>query len=204
MTNVQISPAQPLLDYFGLILPLTVEEKELLISKFHPHLYRKRQHALQQGDFCQHFNFVVRGCLRLYKLGDEGSIHILQFASENSWILDLASFHRKIPSKLNIEAIEDTVVLRITFADLIDIYRKSPKFNRLFRVLQENQFIQQQERIAQLFSSTAEERYQSFIDEYPHLLTRISQVQIASYLGVTPEFLSRLRNRIAKGTTKKT
>ncbi|HEY8934574.1 MAG TPA: Crp/Fnr family transcriptional regulator [Cyclobacteriaceae bacterium] len=192
------SPAQPLLDFFDRLLPLNDEEKQLVTSKFSPHLYLKRQYALQHGDICKYFNFVVRGCLRLYKVDNEGSFHILQFATENYWILDLESFHKEKPSVLNIDAIEDTVVLRITRDDLIDIYLKAPKFNRIFRVLLENHFMQQQQRIAQLFSSTAEERYQAFLESYPHLLNRISQVQIASYLGVTPEFLSRIRKRMTK------
>jgi len=190
---------QPLLDYFNTLLTLDSVEEELVRSKFHPHLYRKRQYALQHGDVCQHFHFVVRGCLRLYKVDKEGAVHVLQFATDNYWILDLASFHHVKPSQLNIDALEDTVVLRITYTDLIDLYLKAFKFNRIFRVLLENHFMQQQERIAQLFSSSAEERYQSFLEDYPHLLSRLSQVQIASYLGVTPEFLSRIRNRIAKG-----
>lgn len=194
-----IASVQPLLDYFDRILPLSPDEKQLVLSKFHPHLYLRKQYALQHGDVCKYFNFVVRGCLRLYQVDNEGGLHILQFATENYWILDLASFHRTKPSQLDIDALEDTVVLRITHEDLIDLYVSAPKFDRIFRVLLENHFMQQQERIAQLFSSTAEERYQSFLDEYPHLLTRLSQVQIASYLGVTPEFLSRIRNRMAKG-----
>jgi len=198
-SNSQATAVQPLIDYFDSLLPLTNEEKELVISKFHPHLYRKRQYALQHGDICQHFHFVVRGCLRLYKVDLEGAVHVLQFATENYWILDLSSFHRLKPSQLDIDALEDTVVLRITHGDLIDLYNKASKFHRIFRVLLENHFMQQQERIAQLFSSTAEERYQSFLEDYPHLQNRLAQVQIASYLGVTPEFLSRIRSKMAKG-----
>ncbi|HEY9048238.1 MAG TPA: Crp/Fnr family transcriptional regulator [Ohtaekwangia sp.] len=198
--NSHLAVVQPLLDYFDTLLPLNKEERELVITKFHPHLYRKRQYALQHGDVCQHFHFVVRGCLRLYKVDHEGAVHVLQFATENYWIIDLTSFHRTKPSVLNIDALEDTVVLRIAYKDLIDLYVNAPKFDRIFRVLMENHFMQQQERIAQLFSSTAEERYQSFLEDYPHLLNRISQVQIASYLGVTPEFLSRVRSRRSKGS----
>jgi CRP-like cAMP-binding protein len=200
MDNSRTPPSvQPLLDYFNGILPLTPGEKQLVESKFHPHLYLKKQYALQHGDICQYFNFMVRGCLRLYQVDNEGTVHILQFATENQWILDLASFHKEIPSKLDIDALEETVVLRITRNDLIELYLNGPHFNRIFRVLLENSFMHQQERLSQLFSSTAEERYQSFLETYPHLLTRLSQIQIASYLGVTPEFLSRIRNRMAKG-----
>lgn len=199
VSSEKIASSQPLLDYFNQLIPLSQEEIELVRVKFLPRLFLKKQFALQHGDVCEHFDFVVRGCLRLFKVDDKGVYHILQFATENYWILDLASFHKKTPSVLNIDALEDTVVLRITHSDLIDLYVKAPKFNRIFRVLLENSFMQQQERIGQLFSSTAEERYASFLETYPHLLNRLSQVQIASYLGVTPEFLSRIRSRIARG-----
>jgi CRP-like cAMP-binding protein len=200
MHNISATTSvEPLLDYFDQLLPLSDEEKNLVRAKFHPHLFLKRQFALQHGDVCEYFNFVVRGCLRLYKVDNEGAFHVLQFATENFWILDLASFHKKTPSIFNIDALEDTVVLRISHSDLIDLYVNGPIFHRIFRVLLENHFMQQQERIGQLFSSTAEERYQSFLETYPHLLNRVPQVQIASYLGITPEFLSRIRSRMAKG-----
>ncbi|MCU0369732.1 MAG: Crp/Fnr family transcriptional regulator [Cyclobacteriaceae bacterium] len=198
MTDVADVSVQPLLDYFNRLIPLSTEEKELIKSKFHSHLFLKKQFALQHGDVCEYFNFVVRGCMRLYMVDDKGVYHILQFATENYWILDLTSFHKKFPAKLNIDALEDTVVLRITHSDLLDLYIRAPKFDRIFRVLLENHFMLQQQRMVQLFSSTAEERYQLFLETYPHLLNRLSQVQIAAYLGVTPEFLSRIRSRMAK------
>ncbi|MBN8651875.1 MAG: Crp/Fnr family transcriptional regulator [Cytophagales bacterium] len=197
--NPKTDSSQPLLDYFSTLIPLNQTEKDLVKEKFRPHLFLKRQFALQHGDVCEYFDFVVRGCLRLYKADEKGGYHVLQFATENYWMLDLTSFHKRTKSVLDIDALEDTVVLRIAYNDLIDLYVKAPKFDRIFRVLLENHFMQQQERIGQLFSSTAEERYQSFLETYPHLLNRLSQVQVASYLGVTPEFLSRIRNRMAKG-----
>jgi CRP/FNR family transcriptional regulator, anaerobic regulatory protein len=199
MQDTTTTNVQPLLDYFNRLIPLSREEEDLVRAKFHPHLFLKRQFALQHGDVCQYFDFVVRGCLRLYKVSDDGVYHILQFATENHWISDLASFHKMNKSTFNIDALEDTMVLRISHSELIDLYVKAPKFDRIFRVLLENHFMQQQERIGQIFSSTAEERYQSFLETYPHLQNRLSQVQIAAYLGVTPEFLSRIRGRMAKG-----
>lgn len=134
----------------------------------------------------------------MYKIDEKGATHILQFAAENNWINDLGSFHGLKPSALNIDALEDTVVLQITRDDLISLYTLSLKFNLIFRVLVENAFIRLQERLLQNISSTAEERYQTFLEIYPHLINRLSQVQIAAFLGITPEFLSRLRNRKAK------
>lgn len=202
MLDLHSTTAQPLLDYFDRLIPLSSTEKELIREKFHSHLFLKKQFALQHGEICEYFYFVVRGCLRLYRVGDDGVYHIMQFATENYWILDLTSFHKKQPALMNIDALEDTVVLRITYADLIDLYLKAPKFDRIFRVLLENHFMVQQQRMLQLFSSTAEERYQLFLQTYPHLLNRLSQVQIAAYLGITPEFLSRIRGRLAKNEGK--
>lgn len=185
---------EPLLNYFDRLIPLNSEEKELVKKRFQLRLFRKRQYVLQEGDVCTQFNFIVRGCLRSYKIDDKGNIHILQFATENNWINDLGSFHRVKPSALNIDALEDTVVLQISHDDLISLYVNAPKFDRIFRVLIENGFTHLQERLLQNISSSAEERYQSFLELYPHLVNRLSQVQIASFLGVTPEFLSKLRN----------
>jgi len=197
------SSAEPLLEYFDRLFPLNKEEKELVREKFHTRLYRKKQFLLQEGDVCTHIHFVVRGCLRSYKIDEKGNTHILQFATENNWINDLGSFHGERPSLLNIDALEDTMVLQISRNDLISIYNEAPKFHRIFRVLIENAFIRLQERLLQNISSTAEERYQSFLELYPHLVNRLSQVQVAAFLGVTPEFLSRLRNIRSKAKPPK-
>jgi CRP-like cAMP-binding protein len=191
---------EPLISYFERLIPLNKEEKELVNKVFHPRLFRKRQYILQEGDTCNQFNFVVRGCLRSYKIDEKGNVYVLQFAAENNWINDLGSFHNIKPSALNIDALEDTVVLQISLDDLIVLYTEASKFQRIFRVLVENAFIRLQERLLQNISSTAEERYLSFLALYPHLSNRLSQVQIAAYIGVTPEFLSRLRNIRSKPT----
>jgi len=192
--NLSQASIEPLLNYFDRLIPLNKEEKGFVAEKFHSRLFRKRQFVLQEGDVCTQFNFVVRGCLRMYKIDEKGNTHILQFAPENYWINDLGSFHSVKPSALNIDALEDTVVLQISRDDLISLYRQVPKFDRIFHVLIENAFVRLQERLLQNISSTAEERYQSFLGLYPQLTNRLSQVQIAAFLGVTPEFLSRLRN----------
>jgi CRP/FNR family transcriptional regulator, anaerobic regulatory protein len=152
----------PLLDYFNKLIPLNSEEKRLVTGLFKPRLYKKRQYVLQEGDVCTQFYFVVRGCLRMYKIDEKGSTHVLQFAAESYWINDLGSFHGVRPSVLNIDALEDTVVLQINRDDLISLYLKAPKFDRIFRVLLENSFIRLQQRLLQNISSTAEERYETF------------------------------------------
>lgn len=196
----QLLTKEPLLTYFDRLIPLNPHERHSVGSRVHQRLFRKRQYLLQEGDVCLQFYFVVRGCVRMYKIDEKGAIHTLQFASENYWINDLGSFHGERPSMLNIDAIEDTVVLQISRGDLISLYMEAPKFDRIFRVLIENSFIRLQERLLQNISSTAEQRYESFLELYPHMLSRLSQVHISSFLGITPEFLSRLRNRISKSS----
>jgi CRP/FNR family transcriptional regulator, anaerobic regulatory protein len=192
---------EPLLSYFHQLIPLNKAEKELVTALFQPRLYRKRQYALQEGDVCTQMLFVIRGCLRLYKIDEQGSTHILQFAVENYWINDLGSFHSQTPSALNIDALEDTMVLQISHSNLLKLYTEAPKFHRVFRVLVENAYIGLQKRLLQNISSSAEDRYRSFIESYPHLVNRLPQTQVAAYLGLTPEFLSRLRNKLSKQKT---
>lgn len=196
--NLLQASVEPLIDYFNQLIPLNSEEKKLVTELFKSRLYRKRQYVLQEGDVCNQFNFIVRGCLRMYKIDEKGNTHIIQFAPENWWMIDIGSFHKRSPSELSIDAIEDTMVLQISHEDLIKLYISAPKFDRIFRVLIENSFVNLQNRLLQNISSTAEERYLSFMETYSHLSNRLPQTQIASFLGITPEFLSRLRNRLVK------
>jgi CRP-like cAMP-binding protein len=188
------SSVKPLIEFFENMLPLTDEEKDMLGAKFQPRLYRKRQYILQEGDVCNVFNFVVNGCLRMYKIDEAGTTHIIQFAIEEWWISDMGSFYAMQPSEMNIEAIEDTTVLQIKHSDVLDLYTNAPKFNHLFRVLVENSLIGMQKRLLQTISSDARVRYESFLKQYPTLANRIPNTYIASYLGITPEFLSKIRN----------
>ncbi len=189
---------EPLLDYFNKLILLNKEEKQLVTERFQPRLYRRRQYVLQEGDICKHFNFVVRGCLRSYITDEKGNTHILQFAAENWWITDIGSFYKTKASKLNIDALEDTMVLQISYDNLTGLYDQAPKFNQIFRVLIENSHVALQNRLLQNISSSAEERYLSFIQAHPHLSNRLPQTQIAAFLGITPEFLSRVRNNQTK------
>ncbi|MGK2863774.1 MAG: Crp/Fnr family transcriptional regulator, partial [Chitinophagaceae bacterium] len=133
--NLSQASLEPLLSYFDRLIPLNKEEKDLVSENFHPRLFRKRQYALQEGNVCNQMYFVVRGCLRMYKIDDQGNAHIIQFAAENYWINDLGSFHTEKTSELNIDALENTMVLQISHSDLILLYTQAPIFHRIFRVL---------------------------------------------------------------------
>lgn len=189
---------QVLIDYFEKLLPLDEAEKAAIEVFFKERRIKRRQFILQQGDVCQYNTFVVEGCFKMYFVDEKGKEHNLQFAIENWWIGDIGSFHSEEASQLYIEAIENSVILQIKKEDQLSLFVDYPKFNRLFRVFTENALVSCQRRILQNISSTAEERYLDFLQRYPHFFNRISNVQIASYLGVTPEFLSTIRKKIAK------
>ena len=133
----------------------------------------------------------------MYKVDAQGKEHNLLFSIENEWISDIGSFHSEKPSELYIEALEQSTILQLPKKDLLYLYVNFPKFDRNFRVIIENEFIQLQKRVLHNISSTAEERYLDFLNCFPDLFNRISNVQIASYLGVTPEFLSKVRKNMS-------
>jgi CRP/FNR family transcriptional regulator, anaerobic regulatory protein len=189
---------KPLIDYFEKFLPLNEEEKSIVEKVFKERRVKRRQFILQEGDVCLHNTFVVEGCFKMYMVDLNGKEHNLQFAVENWWIGDIGSFHSGASSSLYIEALENSVILQTNKEDQLKLFVDYPKFNRIFRVLAENAMVSLQNRILQNISSTAEERYLIFLEKYPQLFNRISNVQIASYLGVTPEFLSTIRKKIAK------
>jgi CRP-like cAMP-binding protein len=189
---------KPLIDYFNNFLPLDEGEASVVEEFFKERRVKRRQFILQEGDVCRHNTYVVEGCFRMYLVDDKGKEHNLQFAIENWWIGDIGSFHSEEPSKLYVEAIENSTILQIGEEDQLKLFVDYPKFNRIFRVLAENAMVSAQRRILQDIGSTAEERYLDFVKRYPQFFNRISNVQIASYLGVTPEFLSTIRKKLTK------
>lgn len=189
---------EPILKDFSKYLSLDAKEIEELGNRIKERKVKRRQFILQEGDICTQYTFVVEGCFKIYKVDQNGKEHNLHFTTENGWIADIGSFHSETPSELYIEAIEQATILQIEKPDLLYLYTHYPKFDRNFRVLIENSFIALQKRVLHNISSTAEERYLDFLKTYPNLFNRISNVQIASYLGVTPEFLSTIRKRLVK------
>ncbi|MFK5879936.1 MAG: Crp/Fnr family transcriptional regulator [Flavobacteriaceae bacterium] len=188
---------KPIIEHFSNYRPLSESEILELESKLKEKRVKRRQFILQEGDVCKHFTFVVNGCFKMYKVDVNGLEHNLQFSIENGWIADVGSFYSNKSSELYIEALEQSTILQIAKTDLLHLYSNYPKFDRIFRVLIENAFVNLQKRVLQNISSTAEERYLDFLKSYPNLFNRISNVQIASFIGVTPEFLSKIRKNIA-------
>jgi CRP-like cAMP-binding protein len=188
---------QTLISHFNGYLSLTSEEIEAVSKNAKIRQIKRRQFVLQENDLCKHFNFIAEGCLKMYNVDDNNKEHNIQFGAENNWLTDIGSFHSGKPSKMYIEAIEPSIIIQIEQKDIVYLFDNFPKFDRIFRIIVENNFVELQNRLLQTISSTAEERYISFINQYPNLFTRLPNTQIASYLGITPEFLSIVRKNIA-------
>ena len=184
---------QPLLECFKNYLPLNREETKLLAERVTQRQIKRRQMILQEGFVCKHYTFVEKGCFKMYGVDEKGNEHNISFADENDWIADLGSFYSEKPSRLFIEAIEPSVILQIEKQDLLFLFVNVHKFDRNFRVIIEEKFIELQNRLLQNFSSNANQRYLDFLEQYPKLALRLPNTQIASYLGITPEFLSKIR-----------
>jgi len=179
-------------------IELTKEEKELSGSFFIPKKMRKKQWLLQEGDVCKYVAFVEKGLLRSFTINDKGHEHITQFAFEGWWIADQVSFLTGEPSEHNIEALEDCELLLLTKLAEDKMLEKIPKLERYFRILLQNSLIATQKRLVSSLSQSAEERYSDLIKACPDTLPqRIPQHMMASYLGITPETLSRIRRQMS-------
>jgi len=177
--------------------PLQEKEIEELFLLFTERKVKRRGFILHQGDVCKHFTYVVSGCFKMYAIDKAGKEYNLEFAVENEWVSDLSGFYAEKPGNVYIEAMEPSVVLQITRPNLIYLYANYPKFNSTFRIIIERKYIELQNRVLQNISATAEERYVNFLARSPALANRLPNTQIASYLGITAEFLSKIRKDLA-------
>jgi CRP-like cAMP-binding protein len=187
----------PTLAHVGQYIRLEPAETDYFTSLLKYKLLRKRQYLVQAGDVCKFDSFVLKGCLRTYFVDDRGDEHVVQFAVENWWTGDLYSFLTQSPAAYNTDALEDSELLQIDQASMDELYERVPKFERFFRILSQRAFVAAEQRAIATISQTAEERYRHFIERYPAIDQRVPQHLIASYLGFTPEFLSRIRKQMA-------
>ncbi|WP_062057326.1 Crp/Fnr family transcriptional regulator [Aquimarina longa] len=156
---------------------------------------KKKEFILNSGKVCSNYYYVVKGCIKKYYINSEGKERIFEFAIENQWISDQNSFWIQTPSIFDIETIEDTEIIQLKRIDIEPLLTRIPKFERYFRLIGNDLLFKQERRIKQNLSCSAKERYKDFLQDYPNIEPRLSQRQVASYLGVSPEFLSSLRNK---------
>src|SRR5688572_11863303 len=168
------------------------------ISLLKPKEIARKEFLLKEGQVARHINFIHSGALKAYYLDSETNENVIMLAIDDWWITDMYSFALSQPAMQFISAIEDSIVLQLGKNDFDELLIKIPVFERFFRILMQNAYIREQLRVIQNLSMPAEERYLNFLKKYPQLVQRVTQKQIASYIGVSPEFLSAMRKRMQK------
>ena len=187
---------KPFLDYIKQYIELTPEEESLLLSRIRIKKYLKNQFVVQNGNVCRYENFVLSGCLKTFYIDNEGQEHIVMFAIENWWTADLGSFVTQSPADLNVQCLENSELVQVHYNDLQQLYIDIPKLERFFRIIIQKAFVSAQKRIINNFSLPAMDRYLQFREQYPQIEQRVPQYMIASYLGITKEFLSKIRSQL--------
>jgi len=177
---------------------LTEEELAFFHTLLKHRKLKKKSFLLQEGEICDFEAFVLKGCIRSYYIDKDGVETILLFAVEDWWVSDLTSFSEQKPSNLFIETIEDCELLSIDYKNKSLLFQKIPAFERMFRLLVQRALGVLQQRFYASVSQTAEERYLQFMEKYPLIAQRVPQHQIARYIGVSPEFLSKVRSTMYK------
>lgn len=175
---------------------LTAEEKELFLSKTEIHHYKAKSILLSSGQVCKHSYFVNSGILRSFNINDNIVEYVLSFACEGWWMGDMYSLISQKPGNLFIEVLEDAELVLLSKENQEQLYTEIPKLERFFRILTENSLVANQERLMDNLSLSAEERYDKFLKRYLNLNHKIPQKQIASYIGVTPEFFSKMKAKL--------
>ena len=187
-----------ILDNISKIVSLSEGEKQLFLSKIEIQHYKAKTILHNAGEICTVSYFVNSGVLRSFNINDNIVEHVLHFACEGWWMGDMYSLLSQKPGNLFIEVLEDSVVVVLSKANQNQLYLEIPKLERFFRILTENSLVAHQERLIDNLSLSAEERFKKFCDKYPSLIQRVAQRHIASYIGVTPEFFSKLKKKILK------
>jgi CRP-like cAMP-binding protein len=187
-----------ILENINKIVTLSPEEELLFLSKTEIKTYRAKTIVVNAGEISQYSYFVNSGLLRSFNINDNIVEHVLSFACEGWWIGDMYSLISQKPGNLFIEILEDAEVVLLSRENQNELFTQIPKLERFFRILTENSLVAHQERLMDNLSLTAEERFDKFCKRYPTLIQRVPQKQIASYIGVTPEFFSKMKSRLLK------
>lgn len=187
-----------IIDNISLHIELSDKDKELILSKIEIQQYKAKSVLLNAGEICRHSYFVNSGIVRSFNINDNIVEHVLQFACEGWWIGDMYSLLSQKPGNLFIEVNEDAEVAILSKSNQEILYQEIPKLERFFRILTENSLVAHQERLMDNLSLSAEERFEKFCNKYPTLIQKVPQKLIASYIGVTPEFFSKMKGRLLR------
>jgi len=180
------------------VIDIDLAEQSYFLSLLKYKKVRRRQYILQAEDICRYETYIINGCMRSYFIDGDGIEHVMMFAIENNWIGDGLSFSNSIPSSVNIDALEESEIFQIDKPSLEALYEKVPAFERFFRIKFQTAFTAEQQRVICNFTKSALNRYLTFLERFPGLEQRVPQHQIASFLGITPQFLSQVRTMALK------
>ena len=193
-----MQPNEIILSNVARHIDLTAAEQQVFTALLEPKVLRQRELLLDEGDICRHSAFVTKGCLRGYTIDENGYEHVLHFAPPDWWIADMYSLITQQPGSLIIEAMEDSELLLLSKKNQEKLYAEVPKFERFFRIITENSLVTNRQRIIDNLSLTAVQRYETFCRRYPMLIDTLQQKQIAAYIGVTPEFFSKMKTNLKR------
>jgi CRP-like cAMP-binding protein len=182
-----------LLAHIARYVPLTATEADTLQTYLRRQCIARKDHLLTAGQVCPANYFVLRGCLRTYLTSEKGNEQTIQFGIENWWLTDYASLDTQTPSRFFIQAVETTDVVVFDKRVEEEVFRQLPQLERYFRILLQKAVAAAAFRITFLFGLSGEARYHHFNDAFPGFVQRVPQYMLASYLGFTPEFLSKIR-----------
>ena len=185
----------PILESFKSFAPLSIEEEKYFLQFIKVRHFKKRQFLVQAEELCQFDFFIVSGLVREYFTDLSGKDFVFRFVKENEWSSDYESFLSGNEATLSIEALEDVEAFAIHQKDAQMLLESFPAFEKSFRVYLQQSYSRLQQRLFESLSKSVEQRYEDFITRFPDLAQRIPQYQIAAYLGVSPEFLSKIRQR---------
>ncbi|MFM9824872.1 Crp/Fnr family transcriptional regulator [Flavobacterium sp.] len=187
-----------LLDNLSKHIQLSSEEQALFLSKTTTQTYKAKTILLYAGQVCKNSYFVNSGVLRSFTINDNIVEHVLSFACSDWWIGDMYSLLSQKPGNLFIEVLEDAEVVILSKENQELLYQEIPKLERFFRILTENSLVAHQERLMDNLSLSAEERFEKMCKKYPDLMQKVAQKQLASYIGVTPEFYSKMKSKLLR------
>lgn len=179
-------------------IALDEQETDFFTSLLSYNEVKKKTYLLEEGQICKSISYVHSGALRAYHIDKDGKESTIMFAVSDWWITDMFCFLNEKPAMMYIEAIEDSCIFQLNKANFEKLFANIPKFERFFRILMQNAYTREQLRMIENLSLSAEERYDSFLAKYPQIVQHITQKQTASYLGITPEFLSVIRKNKSK------
>jgi CRP/FNR family cyclic AMP-dependent transcriptional regulator len=178
--------------------PLTSGELEYFDELLEHKKIPKKTTLLHEGEVCNFEAYIIKGCIRTYYIDEKGIEVTLQFAIEDWWVSDIASFHDHTPSNMFIETLEDCELLMLNPKTKEAALAKVPKLERVFRLMVQRNLSVLQSRLFKTIATSAKDKYLDFIKRYPTIPQRVAQHYIASYLGISPEFLSKIRTRLSK------